>query len=170
MNYPNQEVKTAFTEALFFAAGEIEREASSHILRLARYLHAENLEAFFASVQAVFASIPYDIQTKQPALSLSKGDEAYCHTLFYLMLSASGGPAHSSVLTARGRIDMLVTFSDKVYIIEFKCNQSIEVALRQIRAQGYAEPYQDSGKKVVLVGINFSTETRNLDSWAAEEA
>jgi ATP-dependent exoDNAse (exonuclease V) beta subunit len=162
LNYPNQEVKTSFTELLFFAMDEIEQAASSHILRLSRYLQAGNLEPFFASVTAIFASIPYDIQTKR--------DEAYYHTLFYLMLSASGGPAQSSVLTARGRIDMVVTFPDKVYIIEFKCNQDVPTALRQIHAQGYAEPYRNSGMKVVLVGINFSTETRNLDSWAVEEA
>ncbi|RLC84824.1 MAG: AAA family ATPase [Chloroflexi bacterium] len=168
LSYPNQEVKTSFTESLLFTVAEVEREASSHILRLSRYLRDENLEAFFASVQAVFASIPYDIQTKR--------DEAYYHTLFYLMMSASGGAARSSVLTSRGRIDMLVTFpgkaasASKVYIIEFKCNQSTETALRQIHAQGYAEPFQDSGKKVILLGINFDTELRNVEAWAMEEA
>jgi hypothetical protein len=162
LNYPNQEVKTSFTEALIFATDAIDREASTHILRLSRYLQTENLEAFFAAVMAVFASIPYDIQTKR--------DEAYYHTLFYLMLSASGGQAQSSVLTARGRIDLLVTFPDKVYVLEFKCNQDAAVAIRQIRGQGYADPYRQSGKKVLLVGLNFSTETRNVDSWAVEAA
>ena len=162
LNYPNQEVKTSFTELLFFAMDEIEQAASSHILRLSRYLQAGNLKAFFASVTAIFASIPYDIQTKR--------DEAYYHTIFYLAISASGGQSQSSVLTARGRMDMLVTFADQVYVVEFKCDQDTQTAIRQIRERGYAEPYRNSGKKVVLVGINFSTETRNLDSWAVEEA
>ncbi len=162
LDYPNQEVKTSFTESLLLATEGIAQTVTSHVLRLSRHLHAGNLEPFFASVTAIFASIPYDIQTKR--------DEAYYHTLFYLMLSASGGPAQSSVLTARGRIDMVVTFPDKVYIIKFKCNQDVPTALRQIHAQGYAEPYRNSGKTVVLVGINFSTETRNLDSWTVEEA
>jgi len=131
------------------------------VLRLSGYLRAGNLEAFFTSVQAVFASIPYDIQSKR--------DEAYYHTLFYLMLSASGGAARSSVLTNRGRIDMVVTFSDKVYIIEFKCGQSPKAALRQIHAQGYAEPYQGRGKQIVLLGINFGVELRNVQAWAMEE-
>ena len=86
------------------------------------------------------------------------------------MLSASGGPARSSVLTSRGRIDMLVTFPDKVYVIEFKCNQSTATALRQIHAQGYATPFQESGKKVILLGVNFDTELRNVQAWAMEEA
>jgi len=168
LGYPNQEVKTAFTESLLFSWTEnVEEEISSHMLRLSRYLRDEDLEAFFEAVTAIFASIPYDIETRR--------DEAYFHTIFYLMVSASGGEAQSSVLTNRGRIDMAVTFADKaagaskVYIIEFKCNQSAKVGIEQIREQGYAEKYKGSGKRIVLLGINFSTEKRNLEAWQVEE-
>ncbi len=159
LNYPNQEVKTSFTRSLLFA-DELAPEVSSHILRLPGYLQTGNLEAFFTAVKGVFASIPYDIQARR--------DEAYYHTLFYLMLSASGGQARSSVLTARGRIDMLITLPDRLYIIEFKCNQSADAALRQIHAQGYIEPYIGFGKSITLLGINFSADLRNVDEWAAE--
>jgi len=81
------------------------------------------------------------------------------------MISASGADALSSVLTNRGRIDLEVIFSDKVYIIEFKCNQSADAAIAQIVGKGYAEKYEQSGKKVFLMGINFSTEKRNLSEW-----
>ena len=160
LDYPNREVKTAFTESLLFSTEGIENRASSHVLRLSRYLQREEMEAFFETVTAIFASIPYDIETKR--------DEAYFHTIFYLMISASGGAAQSSVLTCRGRIDLVVTFSDKVYLIEFKCNQSTEAGIRQIREQGYAEKYRQSDKKIVLVGINFSTEKRNLEAWQVQ--
>lgn len=60
---------------------------------------------------------------------------------------------------------MLITLPDKVYIIEFKCNQSAEVALQQIRSRGYAEPYQASGNKVI--DINFSTGMRTIEAWQA---
>ncbi|RLC94247.1 MAG: AAA family ATPase [Chloroflexi bacterium] len=161
LDYPNQEVKTSFTKALLLAIERIAPDVTSHVLRLSGYLRVGNLDAFFTAMTAIFAAIPYDIETKR--------DEAYFHTIFYLAMSASGGAAQSSVLTSRGRIDMVVTFPDKVYIIEFKCNQSTETALRQIHAQGYAEPYQGSGKKIVLLGINFGTETRNVEAWAMEE-
>lgn len=161
LDYPNQEVKTSFTKSLLFSTERIVPDASSHVLRLSGYLQAGDMEAFFASVKAVFASIPCDIQTKR--------DEAYYHTLFYLMLSASGGRAQSSLLTARGRIDMLITLPDRLYIIEFKCNQSAEAALRQIRDQGYIEPYVGCGKAITLMGLNFSTELRNVEAWAVED-
>jgi len=152
-------VKTAFTEALLLATVGLEPKASSHVLRLSKYLQDEDLEAFFETLKAIFAAIPYDIQTKR--------DEGYYHTICYLALSATGGAAQSSVLTSRGRIDMVMSFRDLVYIIEFKCGQSAEAALSQIKEKGYAEPYRRSGRRVILLGINFSLETRNVEGWAA---
>ncbi|MCP4403696.1 MAG: AAA family ATPase [bacterium] len=158
LDYPNQEVKTALSESLLFALTENAlRGMSSQVLQLSRHLRDQNLEAFFTTITAVFASIPYDINAKR--------DEAYFHTLFYLMGPASGVDARSSVLTSRGRIDLTVVFPDIVYIIEFKCNQTAEKALQQIRKQGYAEKYQYGGRKPLLLGINFSPETRNIKEW-----
>jgi len=160
LDYPNQEVKTSFTESLLLAIENIPQTVTSHVLRLAHHLHAEDLDAFFTTMKAIFAAIPYDIETKR--------DEAYFHTIFYLAMSATGSPAQSSPLTSRGRIDMVMTLPEHIYIFEFKCNQSVEVALRQIRTQGYAEPYRGLGKPITLIGVNFSTELRNIEAWAAE--
>jgi hypothetical protein len=162
LGYPNQEVKLAFTEQLLYSfARSRQRQVGTHTKRLGWYLRREDFASFFETVQAIFASIPYDIQTKR--------DEAYYHTLFYLMVAASGVWARSSPLTCRGRIDMVVELADKVYIMEFKCNQSVDTALQQIREQGYADPYRQSGKRIILMGINFSTEDRNLAAWQVAE-
>ena len=162
LGYPNREVKTAFSKSLLFGTRGInKRKVSSHVLRLSRHLAAEDLEAFFETMRAIYASIPYDIG--------ARGDEAYFHTIFYLAMAATGGDARSSVLTSRGRIDLLVAFADKVYVIEFKCNQSADAALRQIRERGYAERYAQAGRTVFLVGINFSTEERNIVEWKVEQ-
>jgi hypothetical protein len=158
LDYPNQEVKTAFTESLLYAVGEgIESRASSQVLQLARHLQREDLAAFFEAMTAIFASIPYTLAAQR--------DEAYFHTIFYLALTASGADAMSELLTNRGRIDLAVHFPDKVYVVEFKCNQSAAVALAQIQAKGYAERYRGRGKRVILLGINFDTATRNVTDW-----
>ncbi|MCP4398265.1 MAG: ATP-binding protein [bacterium] len=158
LDYPNQEVKSAFTESLLFSLAENVGEGiSSHVLRLAGYLQAEDFETFFETMTAIFASIPYDIEPKR--------DEAYFHTLFYLMMTASGADARSSVLTCKGRIDLAVFFPDKVYVIEFKCNQNADTAIQQIQDKGYAEKYRRSEEKIILIGINFSTEKKNLAEW-----
>jgi len=155
-DYPNQEVKTAFLETLFHSYTEGLRNRSRFVL-LAEYLQEEDTDAFMETMTAVFASIPYALESKR--------DEAYFHTIFYLMVSASGIIARSEVLTCKGRIDLVVEFPDKVFIIEFKCNQSAKAAIRQIREKGYADPYKQSGKKIILMGINFDSEKRNVAEW-----
>jgi hypothetical protein len=158
LDYPNLEVKRAFSESLFFSFAEgANGSISSHVLKLSRYLEKKNFDAFFETMQAVFASIPYTLNTQR--------DEAYFHTIFYLMLSASGVEADCEMLTSEGRIDLAVEFSDTVYIPEFKCNQSPEAAIQQIRDKHYADKYQQKGKQIVLIGINFDTETRNVAEW-----
>ncbi len=59
--------------------------------------------------------------------------------------------------------------TDKVFIIEFKCNQNAGRVIRQIRQKGYAEKYRGKGVKVILMGIDFSSEERNIREWKIEE-
>ena len=162
LNYPNQEVRHAFLENLFRSLVQDGRtEESSKFALLTGYLDSEDFNAFFETITAIFASIPYSLETKR--------DEAYFHTLFYLMVSASGMDARSEILTCRGRIDLAVIFPDKVFLMEFKCDQDAKTGIQQIRNKGYAEPYLPSRKKVFLMGIDFSSQKRNLADWKVEE-
>ncbi|QTA81532.1 PD-(D/E)XK endonuclease-like domain-containing protein [Desulfonema limicola] len=86
-----------------------------------------------------------------------------------MIVSASGINARSEVLTCTGRIDMIMEFADKLYIIEFKCSQSAQAGIKQILEKKYAEPYKKTGKKIILMGINFDTEKRNISEWKTEE-
>jgi hypothetical protein len=158
--YPNQEVKTAFLETLLYSVAKGLSNRSRFVL-LAEYPFLEDINAFIETVKAIFASIPYTNEIKR--------DEAYFHTLFYLMVCASGADADSEVLTSEGRIDLVIEFSDKFYIIEFKCNQSAEAAIKQIEEKNYALKYKQKGKKTILMGINFDSEKRNIAEWLAEK-
>ena len=73
-----------------------------------------------------------------------------------------GYNAKSELLTARGRLDMTVEFKDKVYIIEFKCNQSADKGIQQISEMGYVDNWRESGRKIILCGISFDTEKRGI--------
>jgi hypothetical protein len=162
LGYPNQEVKHAFTEALLLGlAAEGRSTVSSLALQLPEYLRQGQIGTFIEGMQTVFASIPYDIQSQR--------DEAYFHTIFYLTMSASGVvDVQSSVLTSKGRIDLLIQFPEHIYIIEFKCNQSADAALRQIHHNRYAEKYRGSGKPITLMGINFDKDQRSIAEWKTE--
>ncbi|RLC10004.1 MAG: hypothetical protein DRI57_21070, partial [Deltaproteobacteria bacterium] len=52
-----------------------------------------------------------------------------------------------------------------IYIIEFKCNRSAQAGIDQILKKKYADKYKQRGKKIILMGINFDSEKRNVSEW-----
>jgi hypothetical protein len=64
---------------------------------------------------------------------------------------------------------MVVESKDKVFIIEFKANQSAEKAVAQIKEKGYADKYKLQDKQIILIGINFSTEEKNISEHLIEK-
>lgn len=161
LGYPNQEVKNAFLSFLYKSLVEIPRTTiKEQYTLLHEFLAQEKLEQFIETANAILAAIPYE--------HIHDQDEHYYHTVFYLMLSASGVLVQTEPLTSIGRIDMEVYFPDKVYIVELKCNQSAEQAIAQIKAKKYFEKHLHAGKKILLLGINFSTEERRITEWRVE--
>lgn len=71
--------------------------------------------------------------------------------------------------SAKGRADCIVETKEYVYIIEFKLDKSAEEALQQIEEKGYAVPYKADSRKLIKIGVNFSSEKRNIADWRLEE-
>lgn len=63
-------------------------------------------------------------------------------------------------------MDMTIKTKDYIYI--FKFNKSAEEALQQINDKGYAEQFKTDGRNIIKIGVNFSTECRNIDKWIIE--
>ncbi|HOK93878.1 MAG TPA: PD-(D/E)XK nuclease domain-containing protein, partial [Spirochaetota bacterium] len=57
---------------------------------------------------------------------------------------------------------------NKVYIFEFKCNQSAEKAIEQIKQKRYCESFRSTAKEIYLVGINFDMDKRNITQYKWE--
>ena len=96
--------------------------------------------------------------------------ERYFQYTFYLIVKMLG--FYSTVAekeTSEGRIDCVVECPDYVYIIEFKLNGSAEAALKQIEDKGYAKPYAADNRKVIALGINFSSEKGTIDGFKPKE-
>jgi hypothetical protein len=161
LGYPNQEVKTSFLSYLYDSLVKVaDSTLKAQYRRLHHYLAQEDLAQFIETVNAILSAIPYP--------QISERDEGYFHTVFYLMLSASGVLVHTEPLSSHGRVDIAVEFKDKVYIVELKCNQSADEALRQIREKRYHEKYLQSGRRIFLLGINFGTRDRAIKDWRVE--
>ena len=79
-----------------------------------------------------------------------------------------GVSVHSEVCTSDGRLDALVETDTHIYILEFKLDESAEVALVQIRRKEYYQAFWSKGKAVVGIGVNFSSATKNVEEWKVE--
>ena len=77
--------------------------------------------------------------------------------------------ADVEVATHNGRIDAVIESSSTIYLFEFKIDSPAEQALQQIIEKQYHQKYVSSNKQLMLVGAEFSSETRNIKSWVAQE-
>lgn len=62
-------------------------------------------------------------------------------------------------------MDMTVRTDKYIYIFEFKFNSTAETALKQISDMGYADKFKTDGRKVICIGVNYSSAERNIDRW-----
>ncbi|MBI3957905.1 MAG: ATP-binding protein [Chloroflexi bacterium] len=164
LGYPNFEVAHAFQQYLLadYLDKPVDRLASTILLRMEDALRSQNIEAFIGVLKSVFASIPYTLFLPQ---------EAYYHSLVYLLLKLLGFTIHAEPLTNLGRIDAVLDLPEAVYIIEFKAQSSQEnaqTALQQIRDKQYDLPYRNQNKPILLLGIAFDPASRNITDWMIE--
>ncbi|MFZ4084417.1 MAG: PD-(D/E)XK nuclease domain-containing protein [Vampirovibrionia bacterium] len=70
--------------------------------------------------------------------------------------------------TNLGRIDLVLESDTSVYLFELKVNSSAKAALEQIKEKKYYEKYLNIHKEVLIIGVNFSLEERNVTDWVVE--
>ena len=91
--------------------------------------------------------------------------EGYFQTIIYLVTSYMDMTVNSEMTKHKGRLDLIAESDDFIYLMEFKLNESSTIAIEQIKSQDYAAAYQNSPKKIFLVGVNFSKTERNVENW-----
>ncbi len=161
LTYPNQEVKSSFFN--YFLSQLVDTPIAllkNYITEFHKAINADDLHHFFRTFETFFAGIPYTMQ-----LPLEK----YYQSIFYVILSLIGAKIVGEDTTNDGRIDAVLESSATIYIFEFKLNESAKTALNQIEEKKYFQKYQQSGKKIVLVGVSFSTSTRNIVEWLKKD-
>ena len=67
--------------------------------------------------------------------------------------------------TSAGRIDLVLQTEHYIYVMEFKLNGSADDALRQIEEKRYADPFRSDPRQLFEIGVSFSAERRNIDTW-----
>ena len=159
LGYPNKEVKKGLTEILLplYMGAYTDNFNGDKILKLFSNGRLDEAMSFLGSI---YASIPYQ--------ELIFNAENACHASFVSMMILLGADIVAEEPTNIGRIDAVLTCQKYIYVIEFKFNQTADDAIAQIRNNRYWEKYQNKGKEIHLVGINFSTDKKNIVEWKDE--
>lgn len=126
-------------------------------------LTTNNIPDFIAILKSILASVSY---------AISKTQEGFYHSNVHLILKLLGFEVISEELTNNGRIDAVIRFSDKFYIVEFKFNNNddlSDLALQQIKDKEYALKFRIEKKDIFGIGISFSENSRNINGFKSEK-
>ena len=89
--------------------------------------------------------------------------------MFYSWFAALGLDVAAEDAGSR-RLDMVLRFNGQVYLFEFKVVESAPTgaAMAQLKDRRYADKYRDRGEPIHLIGVEFSSDARNLASFVVE--
>lgn len=159
LGYPNEEVEQGLNEILLPAYVGSAARSFDKLILLDLFDNGE-VENAMEKLEAIFASIPY--------YELVFDSESAVHAGFVCMMNMLEADIIPEKGTNKGRIDCVLKCPKDIYVIEFKFNQSSDEAIKQIKRNGYHEQYLTSGKKIHILGINFSSEEKNIVEWKEE--
>lgn len=158
LSYPNREVRDAMLQHLIGAyRHETMGDSVPLMMHLRKAIKANDLPKAISIINTAFSTIPYHI--------FDANGERYYHTVIHLLFTYLGLDIRCEVASSNGRLDAIVHTDTHIYIFEFKLNQSADVALAQIKDNGYDKPYLLSGKELVLVGVNFDGGKKEVGEW-----
>lgn len=157
LGFPNNEVRYGFLNAVLPTVTHVPEASHNEMLEhVTIALRNGDVDSAMVCIKAFLASMPYHYENTQ---------EPDFQSIMYTIFSLLGMYVKVEVASALGRADAIIETADYVYIIEYKVNKSVDVALQQIEDRGYATPYLSDPRKLVRVGMSFSSKLRGLESW-----
>jgi hypothetical protein len=161
LGFPNREVEDGFLRFLLPYYSSIDNiQTTSYISRFVKEIRTGQTDAFLKRLSVLFADTPYE---------LVKDLENHYQNVLFILTKLLGFYVKAEYHTSEGRIDLLLQTDDFTYVMEFKLDGTAEEALRQIEDKHYALPFEgDVHRKLVKVGVNFSSATRNIERWVVE--
>ena len=166
LGFPNLEVEEGFVKYLLpYYANVSASKTPFEISRFIREIRSGDYDAFFHRLQSFFADTPYETIT---GLKPERDTELHYQNVLFIVFRLIGLYTKVEYHTNRGRIDLVLQTDHYIYVMEFKLNGTAEEALQQINEKQYTQPFVADGRKIVKIGVNFSSETRNIERWVVE--
>lgn len=162
LDFPNMEVERGFFDFLLpYYTPLIETQSDNLLEQFTDAVCSGKPELFMQELQQMFSGKSYMI---------GGGDkEIHFQNSIYIIFKMLGFHVAVEQVTSQGRIDITVQTRDYIYIIELKLDKSAEEALLQIKDNQYLRPFQTDKRKLYLIGVNFSSQTRTIENWVIEE-
>ncbi len=159
LKVPNMEVQTSLNALFVTYLTTHDTERVQVQRKLVRLILEGDLDGLYRELFSLFASIPYHNFTNNKIAEY----EGYYASVIYAYFASLGFEIIAEDTSNKSRVDLTLKLEDKIYIFEFKVvDQSVGVALTQIKDKRYHEKYQSLGRDIFLVGIEFSKEERNV--------
>ncbi len=157
LGIPNTEVRTGLMSSLIpYYISKDTVHVNSTAEEMAYRMGEDRIDDALRLLQSFLLTIPY---------CDNANSEGHYQQMLYIIFSLMGFYLDVEVHTAKGRVDLVLHAPQALYIIEIKLNKSAEDAMEQIELKQYDKRFSLLNLPVVKVGVNFSTEARNITDW-----
>ena len=161
LGFPDLEVERNFVRYIFPFYANVDRvRSASEIKKFVLEIGSGDIDGFMERLRSFLAGCPYE---------LARDIELHYQNVLFIVFRLAGLYTEVEYRTSRGRIDLALKTRDYIYVMEFKLDGSAEDAIKQIEDRQYALPFSKDSRKVYTIGVNFSSQTRNIDRWIVRE-
>ena len=158
LGIPNEDVKKGFFNVLlpYYIKCRSGEEPKKIVGDMIMYFILGDADKAMKCMQTYFAGVHWKMKME---------NENNFHNAFFILMDLIGLDTEAESATSDGSIDITVKTDDYIYVIELKYDGSAEQALRQIEEKKYERKYQMDGRRIIRIGVNFSSKTRCIEGW-----
>lgn len=161
LGIPNLEVRKGLFENLAkYYFDKDDTTVFKNVREVRKLLETRNIDEAMERLRTFMAGIPYEFS--------EKANELHYENNLFIIFMLIGVNARPEWHTSNGRIDLLLSMCNNIYIIELKRDGTPDEALAQIHEKDYARQFTGDPRPLINLGITFSTKTRNITAWKAE--
>jgi hypothetical protein len=160
LNYPNEEVRQSFAQFLLSEYTTVE-VTSTYPLEILRALRINDLERVRRVIHFLIQAIPDH--------NYIQAEEKFLHAVVHLIFTMVGTDVRSEVHTPTGRIDTIVVTAQRIFLFEFKIDETADDALKCIEDRNYVAHLRHHNKDITAIGVSFDSKKKGIGDWKAVE-
>lgn len=160
LGIPNLEVRQGLMSYLLPSYANLDNEKPSFVVKkFVEEFRKGDVDGVMKRLKSLFSSVFYKMEMDK---------ERNVHNALLILMILVGLDVKTEYETSDGRVDLFVATDKLYYIIELKLGGSASQAIAQINDRNYSLPFAVDGKKIIKIGVNFSTETRTIGDYIVE--